>query len=116
MGDLERRDYSNISTEIKNFVHDELQAHEAREHEWFQTVLRAFPDEDVEGHRTYHDNKIKAAKAEEEFWHAAKSEVLKQGIAGAIVVLKWVLILALLGLAYKLGFGPIVAKAMGVGP
>jgi len=111
----ERRDYTSISKDIKHFVHDELAAHEEREKKCIKGILDAFPDQDVEGHRVYHDNKIKAAKAEEECCRAAKSEVLKHGIAGIMAVLKWVLILAALGLAYKFGFGPAVAKVLGIG-
>lgn len=112
---VERRDYSSISQDIKQFVHDELEAHEAREKEWIKGILEAFPDQDVEGHRTYHENKIKAAKAEEEFWKVAKSEVIKHGIAGLVAVLKWVIILAVLAAAYKVGLGPVVSKLFGVG-
>lgn len=114
-GATERRDYSSISQDIKQFVHDELAAHEAREKAWIEALLMAFPNKDVQGHHDYHENKIKAAKAEEEFWKAAKSEVLKHGIAGIVAVLKWVLLLTLLGAAYKFGFGPIVAKILGIG-
>lgn len=113
---VERRDYSNISDEIRQFVHDEFEAHEAREKIWIEGVLDAFPNRDIAAHRTYHDSKIKAAKAEEEFWQAAKSEALKHGVAGAMAVLKWVLILAFLGLAYKVGLGPVVAKVFGITP
>lgn len=111
----ERRDYSAISQDIKQFVHDELAAHEEREKAWIKGILDAFPNQDVDGHREYHENKIKAAKAEEEFWKVAKSEVIKHGIAGLIGVLKWVGILLAVGAAYKVGLGPIVAKLFGVG-
>lgn len=112
----ERRDYSHISAEIKQFVHDEFEAHEAREKVWRDEFLDAFPNRDIASHRTYHDSKIKAAKAEEEFWQAAKSEALKHGVAGAMAVLKWVFILAFLGLAYKVGLGPVVTKIFGIAP
>lgn len=111
----ERRDYTSISKDIKHFVHDELAAHEEREKQWSKGILEAFPDQDVEGHRVYHENKIKAAKAEEEFWKAARSQVLRHGIAGIMAALKWVLVLTVLGLAYKFGFGPVVAKILGIG-
>lgn len=110
----ERRDYSKISADIKAFVHDELREHELREKEWIEGLLRGFPDGDLEGHRLYHEKKIQAAKAEAEFWNVAKSEALKNGISGIFSVLRWVTVLALLGLAYKLGFGPAVAKLFGV--
>lgn len=110
----ERRDYSKISADIKAFVHDELEDHERREKAWIENLLKGFPDGDIEGHRLYHEKKIQAAKAEAEFWDVAKSEALKNGISGIFSVLRWVAVLALLGLAYKLGFGPAVARLFGV--
>jgi len=111
----DRRDYSRISADIKAFVHDELKEHEARERAWIESLFRAFPDGDLEGHRMYHERKIKAAVAEEEFWKTAKSEALKNGISGIFAALRWVVVLAILGLAYKYGFGPAAAKLFGVG-
>lgn len=111
----ERRNYDSISQDIKQFVHDELEAHEAREKMWIESLYDAFPERDIHGHRDYHESKIKAAKAEAEFWHAAKNEALKHGVAGFFAVLKWVTILTVLGFAYKIGLGPLVAKLFGAG-
>lgn len=79
-------------------------------------LMSGFPDGDLRGHCEYHNQRIKAAQAEEAFWHAARSEALKHGISGAFAVLKWVGILAVLGMAYKVGLGPAVAKVLGVAP
>ena len=77
-------------------------------------LISGFPNGDLKGHCDYHSLKIKAAQAEEEFWKAARSEAMRQGMAGIFAVLKWVGILTVLGVAYKFGFGPAVAKAFGV--
>lgn len=94
--------------------------HEEREREMTEELRReffgAFPNGDLKGHCAYHNAKIKAAMAEEQFWLSAKSEALKHGISGLFAVLKWLAILALLGLAYKVGLGPAAAKILGVGP
>ena len=79
-------------------------------------VMRAFPNGDVDGHCNYHNAKIKAAQAEEQFWQSARSEALKHGVAGLFAVLKFVVILTMLGAAYKVGLGPAVAKLLGVAP
>mgnify|MGYP001767084073 CR=1 FL=1 len=111
----ERRDYSSISKEIKDFVRDELNAHEQREKEWLEGVLEAFPERDVKGHRDYHENKIKAAKAEEEFWKVAREEFTRVGVSAIAGVIKVVAVLAIVTVAYKFGLGPTVAKLLGVG-
>lgn len=93
--------------------------HETNEREWLKKLrdelLAAFPNGDIEGHCDYHESKIRAAQAEEEFWKTAKSEAVKHGVAGLFATLRWVTILALLGFAYKVGIGPFAAKVLGVG-
>lgn len=93
-------------------------AHEAKERQWVleirAEILKAFPDGNLAGHCDYHELKNRAAQAEAEFWQTAKSEALKHGISGLFAVGKWVLILAALGLAYKIGLGPTAAKLFGV--
>lgn len=111
----ERRDYSGISEDIKQFVREELVAHEQREQDFIESILDAFPGRDVKGHHDYHASKIKAAQAEEEFWKVAKMEFTKVGVSAIAGVVKVVLVLAVVGVAYKFGFGPAVAKALGVG-
>ena len=95
-----------------------LETHAIKEREYVKqvmdSILKAFPNGDIEGHHAYHESKIRAARAEEEFWQTAKSEALKHGVAGLFVVGKWILILAAVGLAYKVGAGPAVAKVLGV--
>lgn len=63
----------------------------------------AFPDGKPLPHRAYHQSKIDAAKAEQEFWEVAKVEVFKRGLGGVMHVLWMIAGLALLGLSVKLG-------------
>ena len=69
-------------------------------------VEGAFPD-GPEKHAAYHLAKINAAKEEAEFWKSAKQELTKNGVAALFGVIKTVLILAAVGLMYKLGFGSV---------
>lgn len=107
-------------SELETHVLQMFKDHEARERKWIDEVkadlMRAFPNADIDGHCDYHERKIKAAQAEEEFWKAAKIKVIENGVSGLFAILKWVAILALLGGAYKMGIGPAVAKVIGVAP
>jgi len=76
------------------------------------SILKAFPNADIEGHHNYHDAKVKAAKAEEEFWKTAKQELIKAGVAGMIKIIWLVLCLAALGLTVKFSMPDFFAKAM----
>lgn len=68
----------------------------------------AFPrnedgEPDVEGHRRFHDAKIKAAEEEAQFWKELKMEVAKKGLAGAWGLLIIIAGLALVGASTKFG-------------
>lgn len=114
----ERRRYVKTLEQLEQDIMNMFVLHEAREKQWVDEVkvelLRAFPNGDVIGHCEYHDSKIKAAQAEAEFWKVAKEEAIKKGVSGLVAVLKTVMLLSLLGLAYKVGIGPAVAKMLGV--
>lgn len=71
-------------------------------------VEGAFPDGPVK-HFEYHQAKINAAKEEAEFWKTAKVELTKAGVSTLVSVIKTVLVLALVGLMYKLGLGAVAA-------
>ena len=58
---------------------------------------------DYEGHRKYHEHLIRAAEAQEAFWHDLKKEIIKKGIIGALII---ALGLLWLGFQTKLGLGP----------
>lgn len=115
-----RRRYAKTLEQFEQDILLMFRQHEANEKKWIkelrEEMMTGFPNGDLEGHCEYHESKIKAARAEEEFWKAAKSEAMKHGVAGLFAVLKWVLILAALGFAYKFGFGPLVAKVLGAQP
>lgn len=58
---------------------------------------------DYEGHRKYHEQLIRAAEAQTEFWNDLKREVAKKGIIAIIVIvcgLLWI------GAQAKLGITP----------
>lgn len=116
----ERRVHPKTLEQLEQDIIQMFRDHEDREREMIAVLRReflsGFPNGDLQGHCAYHGAKIKAAQAEEEFWKTARSEALKHGIAGSFAVLKWVAILAALGVAYQLGVGPAVAKVFGVAP
>lgn len=97
-----------------------LREHEEHEREMTEELRKeffgAFPNGDLKGHCDYHNAKIKAAQAEERFWESARTEALKHGVAGFFAVVKFVAILGVLSLAYKIGVGPLFAKLLGVAP
>jgi len=59
---------------------------------------------DFDGHRRFHEEKLKAAKAEAEFWAELKLEIAKKGIWSLLVI---VCGLVVVGASAKLGWGQI---------
>lgn len=55
---------------------------------------------DVDGHRRYHENMIRAATAQEQFWRELKLEVAKKGVWGLLTIIVGLL---LVGLSAKIG-------------
>lgn len=55
---------------------------------------------DIEGHRKFHEAKMRAAEAEENFWRELKLDIAKKGVWGLLVI---VMGLVLTGLAVKAG-------------
>lgn len=74
-----------------------------------EEIMRAFPS-GTENHRTYHLERDKAAKAEEEFWHTAKEQLIKAGVNGFVTLVKTLLVLAALGLTVKITMPDMLAK------
>lgn len=93
-----------------------LAEHSVQERAYFDRsisdVMKAFPAGDVVGHHNYHDRKIKAAIAEEEFWRTAKQEMIKAGVNGMLKVLWLALCLAALGLTVKFTMPEVFAKTI----
>lgn len=63
-------------------------------------LYEAFPSGDVIGHCSYHDAKIRAAVAEEEFWKELKLDIAKKGAWGLLLIIVG---LIMLGLTVKMG-------------
>lgn len=55
---------------------------------------------DFEGHRRFHEQKVRAAQAEAEFWRDLKLEIAKKGIWSLLVVICG---LVMIGASAKLG-------------
>jgi len=66
-------------------------------------IMQAFPN-GLEGHREAHEQMIRAAKAEEDFWHDLKLDIAKKSIWGILHIL---FVLALGTVAVKLGLGSV---------
>lgn len=70
----------------------------------------AFPKDedgcvDYDGHRKYHEQLIKAAEAQTEFWRELRLEIAKKGVWSLIYVLCG---LVAVGISAKLGIGVVV--------
>lgn len=56
---------------------------------------------DYDGHRRYHEQMIKAAEAQTEFWRELRLDIAKKGVWGLLVIICG---LILVGVSAKLGF------------
>ena len=91
-----------------------LEIHSVKEwaylREVFAELKAAFPDGDFRRHHDYHEQKNKAAQAEEEFWKTAKTTLIQAGVNG-IIKLVWILcLLVMLGLTVKFALPESIAK------
>lgn len=69
-----------------------IEQHEEREKKMLDNLMaKAFPGGDPESHRDYHQSKIDAAKAEQEFWTAIKARLVETGIIGTVRLIMWLL-------------------------
>ena len=57
---------------------------------------------DFDGHRRFHEEKLRAARAEAEFWAELKLEIAKKGIWSLLVIICG---LVVVGMSAKLGMG-----------
>lgn len=60
-----------------------------------------YGETDFAGHREAHEEMIKAARAQAEFWNELKLDIAKKGVWGMVIIL---IGLVMAGLAAKLGF------------
>lgn len=93
----ERRKHHAMEVEaieaiVERLMNKVIAEHEARERiMWNETMDKAFPGGDPEAHRNYHQTKIDAAKAEQEFWTTIKSRLVETGIVGTVRLVFWLL-------------------------
>lgn len=111
-GDEHRKQGRTIA-DVEAAFDRKLQEHEIRERAAVQSVIdalkaEAFPDGPLK-HAEYHQAKINSAREEAEFWKTAKLELTKGGVSVVLWVVKTLLLLAGLGLLYKLGLGGLAA-------
>lgn len=82
-----------------------LEIHAAKEREHLHEVVAelraAFPNGDFRRHHDYHEQKNKAAQAEEEFWKTAKTTLIQAGVNGVIKLVWIICVLVMLGLTVK---------------
>lgn len=103
-GPERRADPNNMLITVEAVFERMIAKHEAREDaNWDARMTRAFPGGDFDAHRAYHQDLIDAAQEQKKFWLAAQTKLLEKGIDGLFAVLKIVLVLALAGLAVKVG-------------
>jgi hypothetical protein len=69
------------------------------------SIKLAFPEGDIDGHRKYHEAKIRAAVAEEAFWKDLKLDIAKKGAWGLLVIIVG---FVMLGIGAKFGITPKV--------
>lgn len=81
-----------------------LARHEERDKAmWEERMARAFPEGNLDAHCAYHQNLTDAAKEQKKFWQLAQQRLVERGIEGLFAGVKVILMLALAGLALKLG-------------
>lgn len=97
-----------IEAVVEHMMIKMLAQYEENERAMLKEVLtRSFPGGDPESHREYHQSKIDAAKAEQEFYTTLKYKLAEAGALGVLRTIMWLLIA---------GFGATVAAKLGVLP
>ena len=85
-------EYEAIEAIVERLMNKVIAEHESRERAmWGETMDKAFPDGDPEAHRDYHQTKIDAAKAEQEFYATLKARLVENGIIGTVRLVSWLL-------------------------
>ena len=116
----ERRKHRTMKVEaieaiVERLMNKVIAEHEARERiMWNETMDKAFPGGDPDAHRDYHQTKIDAAKAEQEFWTTIKARLVETGIIGTVRLICWLLFLgASLAVASRIGQLPALMTWLG---
>ena len=85
--------YEMLSSAMDQF----LRAHDDR----IKEVHTAFPNEDLHGHRKYHDRLLDAADAEKKFWDDLKLDLVKKGTWSVLIILTGLIVT---GISVKMGW------------
>ena len=104
-----------IEAVVERLMAKLIAQHEVNERAmWDEWMTRAFPEGDPESHRTYHQAKINAAKAEQEFYQTLKVKLAEAGALGLLRMIIWLLMMGLgATLAAKFGLLPAFLSAIG---
>ena len=110
----DRRKRAGSETITVDDLEEALEIHAAKEREHLREVIAelrsAFPNEDFRRHHDYHEQKNKAAQAEEEFWKTAKTTLIQAGVTGVIKLVWIICVLVMLGLTVKVAAPEAVTK------
>ena len=104
-----------IEAVVERLMAKLIAQHEVNERAmWDEWMTRAFPGGDPESHRSYHQTKINAAKAEQEFYQTLKIKLAEAGALGLLRMIIWLLMMGLgATLAAKFGLLPAFLSAIG---
>ena len=99
--ELDRKVDEHIKGEMVE--HDRVRTAVEENSKLMNKILDAFPEQDVRGHRDYHDQLIAKAKSEAYFWRDLKLDLAKKGLWAVLLVVVGLLVT---GAATKLGITP----------
>ena len=92
-------EYEAIEAIVERLMNKVIAEHESRERAmWGETMDKAFPGGDPEAHCAYHQTKIDAAKAEQEFYATLKARLVETGIIGTVRLVSWLLFIGVTAL------------------
>ena len=109
-----RRKRAGSETITVDDLEEAFEIHATKEREHLREVIAelksAFPNGDFRKHHDYHEQKNKAAQAEEEFWKTAKTTLIQAGVSGVIKLVWIICVLVMLGLTVKVAAPEVVTK------
>lgn len=89
-------DIAGVGDDVRT-ISDTLDSHIAREE---AMIAQAFPNGDMNAHRSAHESMMRASQAQETFWRELRLDLAKRSIWGLLLLF---LGLAVAGLVYKVG-------------
>lgn len=112
----ERRNRPGTDPITLDDLDEALEMHAQKERAYMKSmidsVLVAFPSGDLAGHHDYHNRKILASQAEEEFWKAAKLTLIQAGVNGFVRLVWIVILLIALGLTVRFSMPDVFTKML----